>query len=220
MSRQNPRRPTQPAGDNPAGRTRGFNFKIASDPFSTRSTTTSIVSSEPTAMPSASSLGRSHPQVGAVPSSSAGAQLQTASSSAADDAFPIGRGSVVPAASGQHVSGALPRTPVEPRDMHEFPGGGYQRSDPGSYSPARQVRDFSLRPRAHHSFDSIPDQSRHAADQNFIAVSDALQPMGAGRDTQAPFSATSRPGVEVPCAPTPQIVSRRVSTPCAPKNVV
>ena len=159
MSRQNPRRPTQPAGDNPAGRTRGIKFKIISEPLSTRGTTTSIASSEPTALPSASSLGRSHPQVGATPLSAAGAKLQTASSSAAQDINLIGRGSVVPAASGHHVSGALPRTPIEPRDHHEFPGGGYQRSDPGGYSPAHQVRDSSLRPRAHHSFDSLLDQS-------------------------------------------------------------
>ena len=198
LSRQNPRRPTQFAGDYPAGRTWGFNFKIASDPLSTRNTTSSIVSFEPTALPSASSLWRSNPQDGAVPSWAALTQLQTASSSAADDAFPIGRGSVVPAPSGHHGSGALPRTPIEPRDMHDFPGGGYQRSNPGGFSPARQVHDFFPRPRTHHSFDSIPDQCRHAADQNFIAVSDTHQPMGALRDTQAFPSATPRPRGESP----------------------
>ena len=150
MSRQNPRRPTQAAGDNPAGRTRGFNFKITSDLLSTRGTTTSTASSEPTALPSASSLGLSHPQGGATPLSAAGALLQTASSSAAYNALLIGQGSVVPAASDLHASGALPRTPIGLRDMHDFPGGGYQRSDLGSYFPARQVRNFSPRPRAHH----------------------------------------------------------------------
>ena len=168
MSRQNFRRSTQPAGDNPAGRTRGFNFKIVLDTLSTRGTTTFIASSEPTALASASSLGRSHPQVGAAPSSAAGAQLQTASSFSAHDAFPIGRGSVLPATSGRHHPSALLRTQIEFRDMHEFPGGGYQRSDPGGFSPVRQVRDFSLRPRVHHYVDSLLDQPQHAADQNVL----------------------------------------------------
>ena len=182
MSRQNPRRPTQPPGDNPAGRTRGFNFKIVSDPLSTPGTTTSIASSVPTALPSATSLGHSHHQVGATPLSAAGAQLQTASSSAAQDFNLIGRGSVVPAESVYHVSGALPRTPIEPRDHHEFPGGGYQRSNPGGFSPARQVRDSSLHPRAHHSFDLPLDQPQHAADQNVLQVLDLCQFSGPARD--------------------------------------
>ena len=143
MSRQHPRRPTAPAGDNPAGRTRGFYFRTISYLSTTRGTTACTVLSEPMALPSATSLGRSHPQVGATPLSAAGAQLQTASNSAAQDFNLIGRSSVVPAASGHHVSGALPRTPIEPRDHHEFPGGGYQRSDPGDYSPAHQVSDSS-----------------------------------------------------------------------------
>ena len=197
MSRQNPRRPTQPAGDNSAGRPRSVNFKIVSDPLSTRGTTTSIASSEPTALPSAFSLGRSHPQVGAAPSSAAGAQRQTASSSAAYDAFPIGQGSVVPATSGLHLPGALPRTQIEFRDIQEFPGGNYQRSDPGDFSPARQVRDSSLRPRAHHSFDSLLDQPQHASDQNVLQVLDLRQFSGPARDMdtapQAPAPQSGSP---------------------------
>ena len=118
MSRQNIRRPTQPAGDNPAGHTRGFHLKIVSEPLSTRGATASTASSELTALPSASSLGRSHPQVDATPLSAAGAQLQTASSSAAYNAALIGQGSVVPAASDLHAPGALSRTPIGLRDKH------------------------------------------------------------------------------------------------------
>ena len=112
MSRQNPRRPTQPAGDNPAGRTRGFHFKIVTQLLSTHGETASTASSEPMALPSASPLGRSHPQVGATPSMAAGMQIQTASSSAAYNALLIGQGSVVPAASDLYAPGALPRTPI------------------------------------------------------------------------------------------------------------
>ena len=65
--------------------------------------------------------------------------------------------------------------------MHEHSGGGNQRSDPGSYSPARQVRDSSLRSRAHHSFDSFLDQSQNVADKNVLQVSDLRQFFGAAR---------------------------------------
>ena len=136
MIRQNPRRPTQPAGDNLAGRTRGFHFKIVTQPLSTHGATASTASPEPMALPSASSLGRSHHQDGATPSTAAGAQLQTASSTAAHDALLIGQGSVVPAASDLHAPGALPKTQIGIQDMHKHPGGGDQRSDQGGYSPA------------------------------------------------------------------------------------
>ena len=147
------------------------------------------------ALPSAS-LGRSHPKVGATPSTAAGAELQTASSSAVYDALLIGQGSVVPAASNLHAPSALPKSPIGLRDMNKHPGGGYQRSDPVSYSPARQVRDSSLRPPAHHSFDSLLDQSQHAANQNVLQVSYLRQFSGFARDMDtAPQALVPQNGV-------------------------
>ena len=93
--------------------------------------------------------------------------------------------------------------------MHELPKGGYQRSDSGSYSPARQVRDSSLRPRAHHSFDSLLDQSQHAADPNVLQVSDLHQLFVPARDiAAAPQAPVTLSGV--PRATPPHIVSKCV----------
>ena len=100
------------------------------------------------------------------------AQLQTASSCAAHDVILIRQGSVVPAASDLYAPVALPRTPINLRHLHELPGGGYQRSDPGSYSLADQVSNASFRPRAHQFFDLLLYQFQHAADQNVLQVSD------------------------------------------------
>ena len=82
----------------------------------------------------------SHPQVGAGAPSAAAVQPLPATSSAdlVDRLF--GRVSDAPAASGLHAFGALPQTPIETRAPREAPGGGYQLSEPGGYSPAQQVR--------------------------------------------------------------------------------
>ena len=145
------------------------------------------------AWPLASSLGRWHPQVGAAPPSATGAQLQTASSSAAYDAYLIGRGSDVPAVSDLHAFKALPRTSIEPRNHLEVPGGGYRHSDPGGYSPARQVRQFSPLPRVHHSSNPARDHLHLSADRGFVPFSDAPQSARPHRDARATPSATSRP---------------------------
>ena len=46
------------------------------------------------------------------------------------------------------------------------------------------MRDSSLRPCAHHSFNSLLDQSQHAADQNVLQVSDLRQFSGPARDME------------------------------------
>ena len=62
MSRQNPRRPTQPAGHNPTGRTRGFHFKILPQSSASRDTTFATYQSQPMASYTASMTGPSHPR--------------------------------------------------------------------------------------------------------------------------------------------------------------
>ena len=101
----------------------------------------------------------SHPQVGAGAPLAAAVQPLPAASSADLDNRLFGRVSDVPSASGLHAFGALPRTPIEHRASREAPGGGYQLSEPGGYSQARQVREYSPRSCAHHFSDTTHDQS-------------------------------------------------------------
>ena len=58
------------------------------------------------------------------------------------------------------------------------------------------MRDSSLRPRAHHSFDSLFDQFQHAADQNVLQVSDLRQFYVPARDMDiAPQAPAPQSGV-------------------------
>ena len=159
MSRQNPRRPTVPAGDNPAGRTQGFNFKLTPQVTFSRVAASSTDPSEQLASLSSSLAGPLHLQFGAGAFSAAVVQPLPATSSGDLDYRQFGRVSDATAAIGLHAIGALPRTPIELRASLESPGGGYQLIEPGGYSPAQQVRAYSHRPRAHHSSDTTHDES-------------------------------------------------------------
>ena len=193
MSRQNPRRPTVPAGDNPSKRTRGFNFKLTPQVSSSRVAASSLVPSEPMASFSSTPAGPSHPQVGAGSPSAVAVQPRPAANSADFDDRQLGLVSDAPAASGLHAFGALPRTPLETLASREAPGGGYQLSEPGGYSPAQQVRAYSPRPRAHHSFDTTHDQSHRSPDRVLAPESEFTQ----GPD----FARAPRPAVSEPPGP-------------------
>ena len=190
MSRHNPRRPTVPAGDNPAKRTRGFNFKLTPQVTSSRVGASYFDPSEPMSSLSCSLAGPSHPQVGAgAPSAAAVLPRPGASSADVNDRL-FGRVSEAPAASGLHAFGALPRTPIETRAPREALGGGYQLSEPGGYSPAQQVREYSCRPRAHHFSDTTHDKSHRSPDCELAPESGSSQGPDFG---QAPRPAASEP---------------------------
>ena len=189
MSRQNPRRPTVPAGDNPAGRTRGFNFKLTPQ-VTSRVSKSSFDPSKPMASLSSSLAGPSHPQVGAGAPSAAAVLPRPAARSADLNDRLFGRVSDAPAASKLHAFGALPRTPIETRAPREAPGGGYQLSEPGGYSPAQQGREYSPRPRDNHSSDTTHDQSHRSPDRMFAPESEFTQGPDVGR---APRPAVSEP---------------------------
>ena len=204
MSRQNPRRPTVPAGDNPAKRTRGFNFKLTPQVSSSRVATSSTDPSEPMASLASSLAGSSHPQVGAEAPSAAAVKPQPAASSAYVDDRLVGRVSDAPVASGLHAFGALPRTPIELQASREVPGGGYKLSEPGGYSPAQQVREYSPRPRAHDSSDTTHDQSHRSPDREFAIESEFTQ--------EPDFMRAPRPAVSVPTGPSGRGPSRAKSS--------
>ena len=189
MSRQNPRRPIVPAGNNPAGRRQGFNVKLTPQVSSTRVATSSTDPSE--LMASLSSFaGPSHPQVGAGAPSAAAVQPRPAASSADVDDCLFGRVSDAPAANGLHAFGALPQSPIKLRASREAPGCGYQLSEPGGYSRAEQVREYSPRPRAHHFSDTTHDQSHRSSDRELASECKFTQ----GPDfVRAPRPAVSEP---------------------------
>ena len=175
MSRQNPRRPTVLAGDNPAERTRGFHFKIVPDSSASRVAASSFSPSEPMASLASSLAGPSHPQIGAGASSAAAVPPRPAASSADFDDRRLGRVSNARATSGLHAFGALPQSPIELQASREAPGGCYQLSEPNGYLPARQVRENSFRPRAHHSSDTTNDQSHRSPDREIAFESEVHQ---------------------------------------------
>ena len=107
---------TKLAGDNPAGRTRGFHFKIIPQSSASRDTTFSTYQSQPMASFTASMTGPSHPQGVAGTTASAATYLQAVASSAISDAGTHRLGANVPAASGLHALGTLLRTPVTQRN--------------------------------------------------------------------------------------------------------
>ena len=124
---------------------------------------------------SSSLAGPSQPQVGAGAPSAAAVQPRPAASAADFDDRQLGRVSDAHAASGLHDFGALPRTPIEFRASREAPGGSYQLSEPGGYSAARQVREYSPLPRAHHSSDTTHDLSHHSPDRELALESEFHQ---------------------------------------------
>ena len=192
MSRQNPRRPSLPAGDNPAGRTRGFNFKLTPQ-VTSRVAASSTDPSEQMASLSSSLAGPSHPQVGAgAPSAAAVQPLPAASSADLDDRL-FGRVSDAPVSSGLHAFSALPQTPIKTRAPREAPGGGYQLSEPDGYSPAQQVRAYSPGPRAHHSSDTTHDQSHRSPDRILAPESEFTQGPDFGRAARPAVSETPGP---------------------------
>ena len=149
MSRQNPGRPTEPAGDNSATRTLGFHFKIVPKSSAFRVAASSLVPFELMASLPSTLVGPSHTHVGAGVPSAVAIEPRPAASSANFNDRLLGRVSDASATSKLHAFGPLPRTPIEPRASREAPGGGFQLSKPNVYLPARQMRDYSPRPRAH-----------------------------------------------------------------------
>ena len=218
MCRQNPRRPTQPAGDNPAGRTCGFDFKIISKSRAFRGTTSSIYKSQLMASFSASITGHSHHKRVAGTTSAAATNLQAVVSSAISDAGSQRLAANVPAASGHHAFGALFQTPVTLRKTREAPGDFDRHSDLGGSAPAHQVRHLSPRPRSDHSPDSILDCPRPTREHDLTAVSNSPRNASLARDPRQPPRRHQDPRAEAPRAPTPTTLFKCASKRCVPKS--
>ena len=221
MRRQNPRRPTEPAGDNPEGRTRGFHFKIPSQSSASCGKTFSSYQSQPMAFYTATMTGPSHPQDGANTTSAAATYLQAVASSAISDAGTHRLATNVPAASGLNALGALFRTPVTQRETREAPKDFVRHSDPGGSATAHQVRHFSPRLRLQHSPDSILDRPRRSRERDLTVVSDSPRNASPSRGTRAAPSAASGPSSGGPsCANSPDRLQARLEAMCAEERRV
>ena len=172
MSRQNPQCLTEPSIYNPAGRTRGFNFKITSQPKISCGTTSFSLQSKPMASFTASIIGPSHHQGFAGTTSATATYLRAVPSSAYSNAGTHGLAAKVSAASGLHALGTLLRTPVTQRETREAPGDFDSQCNPDSSAPAHQMRHSSPRHHSHNSSDLILDRTLRPRERDFTAVSD------------------------------------------------
>ena len=171
--------PSAPAGDNPAGRTRGFNLKIATQYPPAPGAPPSTDQSAAVAAPPALARGPSH-QLSAGPLSTVATATQAVVSSA-DSSAGLQLVSGDPAALGRRGLGALPRTPVPQREQleelgdNELPGG----SEHGSL--VDQPLRFSPLPRP----SSPREQASRAEDLAAMTGTPLPRGFGSGRSSFA-----------------------------------